>query len=183
MKLRRLAKSTLADTIHRPKLSTVQAGLLLLQHTEDDASELTLRDWFSSLPPCLNMDSTNILKLSSVGKDLRLDSMPLADSLIVSGYLRLVYLSTEITPHRRIVQALTSNTPPALYQICRSAARERFLSAVQFMKSLRPQHLQPFWYFASAQHFALIGTFECLLYATARGPEADFHQSKLREYR
>lgn len=40
-KLSRLAKRTLADTIHRPKLSTVQAGLLLLQYTEDDPSELT----------------------------------------------------------------------------------------------------------------------------------------------
>lgn len=40
-KLSELARKTLADTIHRPKLSTVQAGLLLLQHTENDTAELT----------------------------------------------------------------------------------------------------------------------------------------------
>jgi hypothetical protein len=41
LKLEHLAKNTLRDAIHRPKLSTVQAGLLLLQHTEDDSAELT----------------------------------------------------------------------------------------------------------------------------------------------
>lgn len=40
-KLERLARKSLQDTLHRPKLSTVQAGLLLLQHTEGDSSELT----------------------------------------------------------------------------------------------------------------------------------------------
>jgi hypothetical protein len=41
LKLEHLAKSTLRDAIHRPKLSTVQAGLLLLQHTDDDSAQLT----------------------------------------------------------------------------------------------------------------------------------------------
>lgn len=41
LKLEHLAKNTLRDAIHRPKLSTVQAGLLLLQHTEVDSAELT----------------------------------------------------------------------------------------------------------------------------------------------
>jgi len=36
-----LARKALGDTIHRPKLSTVQAGLLLLQHTDTDSAELT----------------------------------------------------------------------------------------------------------------------------------------------
>lgn len=40
-KLAALAKKSLMSSIHRPKLSTVQAGLLLLQHTEQDPAELT----------------------------------------------------------------------------------------------------------------------------------------------
>jgi len=39
--LEKLARKALGDTIHRPKLSTVQAGLLLLQHTDMDSAELT----------------------------------------------------------------------------------------------------------------------------------------------
>lgn len=39
--LEKLARKALGDTIHRPKLSTVQAGLLLLQHTDTDSAELT----------------------------------------------------------------------------------------------------------------------------------------------
>lgn len=39
--LEKLARKALSDTIHRPKLSTVQAGLLLLQHHDMDTAELT----------------------------------------------------------------------------------------------------------------------------------------------
>lgn len=39
--LEKLARKAFGDTIHRPKLSTVQAGLLLLQHTDSDSAELT----------------------------------------------------------------------------------------------------------------------------------------------
>jgi len=41
LELEKLARKALGDTIHRPKLSTVQAGLLLLQHTDTDSAELT----------------------------------------------------------------------------------------------------------------------------------------------
>lgn len=40
-RLEKLARKALADTIHRPKLSTVQAGLLFLQHSDEDSAELT----------------------------------------------------------------------------------------------------------------------------------------------
>ena len=39
--LEEVARKALGDTIHRPKLSTVQAGLLFLQHTDTDSAELT----------------------------------------------------------------------------------------------------------------------------------------------
>jgi hypothetical protein len=41
IELEKLARKAFGDTIHRPKLSTVQAGLLLLQHTDADSAELT----------------------------------------------------------------------------------------------------------------------------------------------
>jgi hypothetical protein len=40
-RLEEVARKALGDTIHRPKLSTVQAGLLFLQHSGRDSAELT----------------------------------------------------------------------------------------------------------------------------------------------
>lgn len=40
-RLEEVARKALGDTIHRPKLSTVQAGLLFLQHSDRDSAELT----------------------------------------------------------------------------------------------------------------------------------------------
>lgn len=128
--------------------------------------QLRLKDWFSSLPDCLSMDFTQIMKLSSV------------------GYLRLAYVATEITLHRRIILALSPSTDPQLLQICRSVAHERFMFAIDFVQSLKPQHVSSFWYFASAQNFALIGVFGTLLLSTAsNAQEAEFYRTKLKEYR
>ena len=112
------------------------------------------------------METTKVLKLNSV------------------GYLRLAYVATEITLHRRILLTLSSATDPQLYRICRSVAHERFMFAIDFVQSLKPQHLSSFWYFASPQNFALIGVFGTLLLSTASTPEeADFYRTRLREYR
>lgn len=112
------------------------------------------------------MDSTPVMKLNSV------------------GYLRLAYVATEITLHRRIMLALTPTTDPQLQQICRSVAQERFVFAIEFIQSLKPQHLSSFWYFASPQNFALIAVFGTLLLSTASTvEEGDFYKKKLREYR
>jgi hypothetical protein len=128
--------------------------------------QLRLKEWFSSLPDCLSMEATKVMKLNSV------------------GYLRLAYVATEITLHRRILLTLSSATDPQLYRICRSVAHERFIFAIDFVQSLKPQHLSSFWYFASPQNFALIGVFGTLLLSTASAPEeADFYRTKLREYR
>jgi hypothetical protein len=128
--------------------------------------QIKLKEWFSSLPDCLSMESTHILKLNAV------------------GYLRLAYVATEITLHRRIILALSPTTDPRLQQICRSVAHERFMFAIDFVQSLKPQHLSSFWYFASPQNLALIGVFGTLLLSTAPNTEeADFYRSKLREYR
>lgn len=112
------------------------------------------------------MEATPVMKLNSV------------------GYLRLAYIATEITLHRRILSSLSTATDPQLYRFCRSVAHDRFMFAIDFAQSLKLQHLSSFWYFASPQNFALIGVFGTLLLSTASTTdEAEFYRTKLKEYR
>ena len=68
--------------------------------------------------------------------------------------------------------------------ICRSAAKTRLISAMDFVNRLRPEHLDAFWYFPSRVSFALIGTFGSLLLATAPcQEELEFYRTRLGEYR
>jgi len=129
--------------------------------------QIKLKDWFAKLPTALRMDNVTAKKLSS------------------SGFLHLAYFATEITLHRRIVQSLSdSASDPYLSYICRSAAKTRLISAMDFVNRLRPEHLQAFWYFPSKINFTLIGTFGGLLWATAPAKEeAEFYRMRLREYR
>ena len=128
--------------------------------------QLKLRTWHTNLPECLRMDNLTPRKLSS------------------QGYLHLAYFAIEITLHRRIIRSLSSDTDPYITQICRSAAKTRLLSALDFVARLKPEHLQSFWYFASKVNFALIGSFNSLLWVTAiTQDEADFYQRRLQEYR
>lgn len=101
------------------------------------------------------------------------------------GYLHLAYFATEISIHRRIVQTLDPSTAdPYMLYICRSAAKTRLISAMDFVNRLKPEHLESFWYFASITNFSLISTFGSLLMATAPArEEAQFYESRLREYR
>ena len=103
----------------------------------------------------------------------------------MTGYLHLAYYATEITLHRCIVQSLDQAvSDPYLLYICRSAAKTRLISAMDFVNRLKPEHLQGFWYFASRVNFSYIGTFGSLLWATAPAQEeADFYKNRLREYR
>ena len=97
----------------------------------------------------------------------------------------MAYFATEITLHRCIIRSLeASNGDPYLMHICRSAAKTRLISAMDFVNRLRSEHLKSFWYFPSKVNFALISTFGCLLLATAPcQEEADFYRTRLSEYR
>ena len=128
--------------------------------------QIKLRAWYAAMPECLRMDNLKPRRLSS------------------QGYLHLAYFATEITLHRRIVRSLSSATDTYLIDLCRSAAKARLVSALVFFDRLKPEHLQSFWYFASKVNFALIGTFNSLLWVTALNPEeAKFYQHCLQEYR
>lgn len=59
VELEKLARKAFADTIHRPKLSTVQAGLLLLQHTDTDSAELTAQLVSVAYGLGLHLDASN----------------------------------------------------------------------------------------------------------------------------
>lgn len=147
--------------------------------------QLKLKEWFAALPPCLKMDSSNF---------------PPSNRLSSTGFLHLAYFATEITLHRRIIRSLAASPPPStptsptgpgspqiepfVVHICRSAAKTRLISAMDFVNRLTPSHLRAFWYFASKTNFALIGTFGSLLWATAPGQEeAEFYRMRLKEYR
>jgi len=142
--------------------------------------QLKLKEWFAALPQCLRMDSI----------------APNTNRLLSTGSLHLAYFATEITLHRRIIRSLTtvpsspaspSSKPavdPYIVHICRSAAKTRLISAMDFVNRLTASHLRSFWYFASKTNFALIGTFGSLLWATAPGrEEADWYRRRLGEYR
>lgn len=129
--------------------------------------QLKLKEWFARLPAEARMDSLVTGQPSS------------------NGYLHLAYFATEISIHRRIVQSLKpSISDPYLLYICRSAAKTRLISAMDFVNRLKTEHLDSFWYFASASNFALIATFGNLLRATAPGQEETlFYENRLREFR
>ncbi|KAK4971799.1 Fungal specific transcription factor [Elasticomyces elasticus] len=135
--------------------------------------QVRLKDWFARLPPECKMDHHHHNPPSN----------PSPQSS--TGYLHLGYFATEISIHRRIVQSLdpTTSDPYMLY-ICRSAAKTRLISAMDFVNRLTPSHLDAFWFFPSATNFALIGTFGALLQATSPGKEeAEFYASRLGEFK
>jgi hypothetical protein len=143
--------------------------------------QLKLKDWFAALPACLRMDASASNAMS-----------PNPNRLSSTGFLHLAYFATEITLHRRIIRSLVPSTTvdvkptldPYILHICRSAAKTRLISAMDFVNRLTTSHLRSFWYFASKTNFALIGTFGSLLWATAPGrEEAEWYRRRLAEYR
>lgn len=143
--------------------------------------QLKLKSWYGYMPSALAVDNTVPRKLSSV------------------GYLHLAYYTAEITLHRAILRthlALDFQPRPAseihLLDITRQAADARFRSAVEFVKRLKAEHFQSFWYFSSGKCFAIVGVFAGILCTIQHGisldpksdgkPENDYI-NQLAEYR
>ena len=129
--------------------------------------QIRLKEWYSSLPGYLNIEHVKVRKLSS------------------SGYLHLAYWATEITLHRCIARTLPFCSDPHLVSICHSAALARSKSAMDFVKNLKPEHWQSFWYFASEFSFGLIGVFETLVSSSVVDTGHDPSESivRLDQYR
>ncbi|KAL4992066.1 fungal-specific transcription factor domain-containing protein [Aspergillus falconensis] len=136
-------------------------------------AQIRLKDWFARLPSSLKLDSATDLYENITEENAR------------NGALHLSYFATEITLHRCIVRSLSPDSTDAyLSHICRSAAKTRLISAMDFVNRLRPPHLRSFWPAASRTHFALIGSFGILLRVTApTKEEAEFYRLRLCEYR
>ncbi|PKY07977.1 nitrogen regulatory protein OTam [Aspergillus campestris IBT 28561] len=137
-------------------------------------AQIRLKDWFGRLPPPLKMDSGSGELFETV-----------TEESARNGALHLAYFAAEITLHRCIVRSLAPETTDAyLSHICRSAAKTRLISAMDFVNRLRPAHLRSFWPAASWTNFALIGSFGVLLRITApTQEEAEFYRLRLCEYR
>lgn len=126
-----------------------------------------LKLWYSEMPESLRMDARNL----KIGK---LNSV---------GYLHLAYFAAEIILHRQVIRSLSDRSDPFVFQICRSAAKARLVSAMDFFDQLKAEHLQSFWYFAATFNFALIGSFAGLCHVTATSQEeAEFYQHQLQSY-
>ncbi|KAL2829746.1 fungal-specific transcription factor domain-containing protein [Aspergillus cavernicola] len=136
-------------------------------------AQIRLKDWFARLPGPLKLESSTELFETITEENAR------------NGALHLFYFATEITLHRCIVRSLSQDSADAyLSHICRSAAKTRLISAMDFVNRLRPPHLRSFWPAASRTHFALIGSFGILLRVTApTKEEAEFYRLRLCEYR
>ncbi len=136
-------------------------------------AQIRLKDWFARLPAPLKLDSATDIFETITEENAR------------NGALHLSYFATEITLHRCIVRSLSADSTDAyLSHICRSAAKTRLISAMDFVNRLRPPHLRSFWPAASRTHFALIGSFGILLRVTApTKEEAEFYRLRLCEYR
>jgi hypothetical protein len=112
--------------------------------------QMSLKNWYSNLPSSLSVDDTKPRRLSSV------------------GYLHLAYHTVEITIHRAILGSHTRPDPYTdLCLITRQAASMRFTYALDFVKRLKAEHFQSFWYFSSSISFAIIGIFAGVLAVTS----------------
>ncbi|KAI9927804.1 hypothetical protein AWENTII_012548 [Aspergillus wentii] len=136
-------------------------------------AQIRLKDWFGRLPPQLKMESAGDIFDTITEDNAR------------NGALHLSYFATEITLHRCIIRSLTTDTADAyLSHICRSAAKTRLISAMDFVNRLRPPHLRSFWPSASRSNFSLIGSFGILLRISApTKEESEFYRLRLCEYR
>lgn len=127
--------------------------------------QLKLREWYHSLPPQLSMNKFVPRKFNA------------------NATLTLAYFAVEITLHRKIISTLGQDTPKELVHVCRTAARTRLVAAIEFVRDLKNEHINAFWYTCSTGNLMLIGTFAALLYVTARTKdEAIVFRDCLRNY-
>ncbi|KAF1354646.1 fungal-specific transcription factor domain-containing protein [Delphinella strobiligena] len=199
-------------TIFRPKLSSVQAGLLLAQYEGTDGGTVSsgsrgkLTAHLTSIahkvglhldPGDWDIPAWEISLRRRLAWALYMQDKWLA---LVEGrptqisninwavemcYLRLTYLALEGSIHRRIICETSSlDVEPHLLSVCLKAARARLFSALDFVNGLKAQHLTSFWYFSSSPCLTLLISFGNLLLGSSADPEErQFYVTKLKEFR
>lgn len=79
---------------------------------------------------------------------------------------------------------MSSITDPTTAAACRTAARQRWLCALEFVDGLKARHLKSFWYFSSTACLTLLISFGNVLVGSSSDPaEEEFFLSKLKEFR
>lgn len=127
--------------------------------------QLKLREWYHSLPSQLSMNKFVPRKFNP------------------NATLTLAYFAAEITLHRKIISTLRLDTPKELVQVCRTAAKTRLVAAIEFVRDLKSEHINAFWYTCSTGNLMLIAIFAALLYVTAQTrDEAIVVRDYLRNY-
>ncbi|KAL2176179.1 fungal-specific transcription factor domain-containing protein [Thermothelomyces heterothallicus CBS 202.75] len=169
--------------------------------------QLKLKDWYSGLPAVVRMDSSLQSSLHQPNRLSSIGYLHLAYFATEITLHRRIIRSMDTAAAASAASAAAGastpsssatspgvNPPPAggssggvdpyIQHICRSAAKARLISAMDFVNRLTPSHLRAFWYFASKTNFALIGTFGSLLWATSPGrEEGEWYRRRLGEYR
>lgn len=174
--------------------------------------QLKLKEWYSGLPAVVRMDSTFQSSLVPSNRLSSTGYLHLAyfatEITLHRRIIRSMDASAAAAAAAAAAATPSAGTPqfaspiagspspslatstagggvdPYIQHICRSAAKARLISAMDFVNRLTPSHLRAFWYFASKTNFALIGTFGSLLWATSPGrEEADWYRRRLGEYR
>ncbi|KAI5468059.1 fungal-specific transcription factor domain-containing protein [Mariannaea sp. PMI_226] len=127
-----------------------------------------LNTWYSSMPPTLQMNVVYQRKLC------------------FHGFLHFSYYGVAMTLLRRLIRSTA--LPPRCTDdrvLCeiRQIALQTAQSAISFVTSLRPDHLEAFWYFTSPYLFSLLGSFTTLLLVTSlSSQEHHFWQETLNSY-
>ncbi|KAK7414333.1 hypothetical protein QQX98_006775 [Neonectria punicea] len=127
-----------------------------------------LTAWYHSIPPSLQMNIIYQRKLC------------------FHGYLHFSYYGVAMTLLRRLIRSTALPprcTDDRVLSDIRQIALQTAQSAISFVTSLRPDHLEAFWYFTSPYLFSLLGSFTTLLLVTSlSSQERHFWQETLNSY-
>lgn len=182
--------SEIQDALYTPKaMIEVQSIEQILIRAKP--LQLKLRNWYHTLPKNIQMGTLKPRQFNS------------------NGNLQLAYFATEMTLHRRMISSihytklninsgsisqspngsnqspnLQQNVPIQVIEVCRKAARSRLTAAIDFVRDLKPEHLQAFWHNSAGSNFALIGVFAALLYVTSLSTEESLQlKEQVMDYR
>ncbi|KAG9257374.1 fungal-specific transcription factor domain-containing protein [Emericellopsis atlantica] len=168
MQMVSLAKilSSVLSTFYTAKASREQDTVIL--HEKAYPLLQALNNWYSAVPASLQMEVTYQRKLC------------------FHGHLHFSYYGVVMAILRRLVRSTA--LPPrcldhAVLGEIRQISLETAQCAIAFVTSLRPDHIEAFWYFTSPYLYSLLGSFTTLLLVTSLSTqERGFWQESLNSY-
>ncbi|KAL1632846.1 hypothetical protein SLS56_003336 [Neofusicoccum ribis] len=196
-----LDRGDFADCESEPDDSTAQASLAgqeqFLQMVRLSKILDVILKKFYSVKGCVNQDTADLYTKAqpiieslaewyrSLPRSLYMDSLP-PRQLCPNGYLHLAYFGVTTLLLRRLVRS-TALAPLCLdisvLNAVRQYAYDTAQKATALVASLRPEHLDSFWYFVSPYLFSVIGSFTTLLLVTSLTPsERDHWRETLNSY-